>query len=148
MAGLDRLAGLATSEDQTSVGELFRRLDVRLYLRFRATERGRRTINEVGGGVVTFGATPPPTPLYDGPTDRAIIRQKLASGEPVSSVADQVVSRIAPSDPEVNWSANVQRGTSRCSGPGTPRRLLESSSLLSAVRAAELGRQGATRSRR
>ncbi len=127
MAGLDRLAGLATSEDQASVSELFRRLDVRLYLRFRATERGRRKINEVGGGVVTFGATPPPSPLYDGPTDRAIIRQKLASGEPVSSVADQVVPRISPSDPEVNWSANVQRGTSRCSGP-RPRAAL---SLLS-----------------
>ena len=70
---------------------------------------------------MTFGATPPPSPLYDGPTDRAIIRQKLASGEPVSSVADQVVPRISPSDPEVNWSANVQRGTSRCSGPGHRR---------------------------
>jgi len=118
LAGLDRLAGLGKSEDQTSIGELFRRLDVRLYLRFRATERGGRKINQVGGGVVTFGATPPPSRLYDGPTDRAIIRQKLASGEPVSSVADPVVPRISPSDPEVNWSANVQRGTSLCSGPG------------------------------
>jgi hypothetical protein len=113
MAGLDRLASLASSEDQASVGELFRQLDVRLYLGFRATERGSRKINEVGGGVVTFGATPPPSPLYDGPTDRAIIRQKLASGEPVSSVADQVVPRNHLSDPEVNWSANVQRGTCR-----------------------------------
>ena len=63
MAGLDRLADLAKSEDQTSVSELFRRLEVRLYLRFRAREHGRRKINEVGGGVVTFGATPPPSPL-------------------------------------------------------------------------------------
>jgi len=118
MAGLGRLEGLADSEeDQASVGELFRSLDVRLYLRFRSAERGRRQINEVGGGVVTFGATPPPSPLYDGPTDRAIIRQKLASGEPVTSVADHAVIRVGLSGPEVNWSANVQRGTSRCSGP-------------------------------
>jgi len=115
MAGLGRLAGLADSEeDQASVGELFRNLDVRLYLRFRSAERGRRKINEVGGGVVTFGATPPPSPLYDGPTDRAIIRQKLASGESVTSVADHAVIRVGLSGPEVNWSANVQRGTRRC----------------------------------
>jgi len=129
MAGLDRLTDLAKSEDQTSVSELFRQLDVRLFLRFHETERGRRKRNEVRNGVVTFGPTPPPSPLYDGPTDRAIIRKMLAIGEPVSSVADHVVSRVSSPDPEVNWSANVQRGTSRCSGP-RPRAALSPSFML------------------
>lgn len=83
LAGLDRLADLVQSEaNHMAIGELFRQLDVRLYLRFRATQRGRQKISVVGGGILTFGSTPPPSPLYDGPTDRAIIRQKLASGSP------------------------------------------------------------------
>ena len=44
----------------------------------------------------------------------AVARQKLASGEPVSSVADHVAPRSSRSDPEVNWSANVRRGTRCC----------------------------------
>jgi len=118
LAVLGSLEALASSPgDQADIGELFRRLDVRLYLRFRAAMRGKKTVNEVGGGVVTFGATPPPASMYDGPTDRAIIRQKLASGEPVSLVASPAVPRDLPPGPEVRWSANVQWGTSRCSGP-------------------------------
>ncbi len=118
MAGLNRLVDLAKLEgDQAAVGELFRQLDVRLYLRFHATKRGRQTINKVNGGVVTFGPTPPPLPLYKGPTDRAIIRQKLATGEPVSSLANNAKPRTFSSDPEAKWSAHVQRGTTKVSGP-------------------------------
>jgi hypothetical protein len=112
LAVLDRLSELARSEPgQAGVTELFRRVDARLYLRFHKATRGGRKVREVAGGVLSFGATPPPSPLYDGPTDRAIIHQKLASGEPVSAVAAHVVPESVSSDPDVNWSANVQRGT-------------------------------------
>jgi hypothetical protein len=120
--GLDRLHELAneTGAGPAAAGELIRRIDARLYLNFRAVERGRRTINVPSGGVLTFGSTPPPGPLYDGPTDRAIIRRMLAAGESVTASPGGVPSGETESGPEANWSANVQRGTSHCSGPATP----------------------------
>ena len=87
LAGLDRLHELAVAaaSEGEAIAELFRRVDARLYLRFRAEARGGRTINEPSGGVLTFGSAPPPRPLYEGPTDRAIIRRMLDAGEPVSA---------------------------------------------------------------
>jgi hypothetical protein len=122
LAGLGRLHELAvvSEPEGAGLGELFRRVDARLYLRFRAEERGGRTINTPSGGVLTFGSTPPPGPLYQGPTDRAIIRRMLAAGEPVSAPSGHGAPGSSEPGPEVNWSANVQRGTSRCSGPGPP----------------------------
>ncbi len=120
LAGLDRLHELsvATEADSESIGELLRQVDAKLYLGFRAESRGRRTINVPSGGVLTFGSSPPPGPLYQGPTDRAIIRRKLADGEPVCACPVQGAPGSSESGAEVNWSANVQRGTRSCSGPG------------------------------
>jgi hypothetical protein len=38
-----------------AVGELFRRLNARLFLKFREVRPKKRKINRVAGGVVTFG---------------------------------------------------------------------------------------------
>jgi hypothetical protein len=71
LATLDRLAPLAEEpENLASVGALFARLNARLFFRFGPAKWGKRTVNRVSGGVVTFGATPAPVPLYDGPTGR------------------------------------------------------------------------------
>ena len=120
LAGRDRLRDFEDPAwgGSASIGELFRRVDARLYLRFRAEPRGRATTQTLDGGVLTFGSTPPPGPLYDGPTDRAIHRARLTAGESGSTAPGGVPPgpSMEPGQ-EVNWSANVQRGTSRCSGP-------------------------------
>jgi hypothetical protein len=113
LALLDRLPDLVASADANweSIGRLFREVDARLHLRFEKVDYGRRQQNVPAGGVVTFGAMPAPGPIYEGPTDRAIIRQMLADGEPVSPVPGCVAPGTVNARTEVGGSANVQRGT-------------------------------------
>jgi hypothetical protein len=71
MAGLDQMADLAAdSTNLESIGELFTRLNVRLFLHFEELQPKKRKVNNVSGGMVTFGASPPPVALYEGPTGR------------------------------------------------------------------------------
>jgi hypothetical protein len=116
LALLERLGGLAEVSGATPavVGELFRQTGAKLYLRFREIEQGKRTVNVPAGGVLTFGSAPPPGPLYDGPTHRAIIDKALAEGRPVSPVLGRGASEPLVTGAEAAWSANVQRGTTLC----------------------------------
>lgn len=113
---LDRLAEslAAGTADWSVVGRAFSQTNARLYLRFREVEKGRQKINVPAGGVVTFGSTPPPEPLYAGPTDRPIIRKMLAAGEPVTATPGRVAPGDSDAGPDVIGSANVLRGTRRC----------------------------------
>ena len=71
LADFDRLADLAADTSNLgAIGELFRRLNTRLFLRFEEIQPKKRKINKVAGGVVTFGSSPPPVGLYEGPTRR------------------------------------------------------------------------------
>jgi hypothetical protein len=75
MAVLDRMIeSAAGAADLAAAEELFRRVDARLFLRFAPAAWGKRAVNKVAGGVVTFGATPPPVPLYAGPTGRRALQ--------------------------------------------------------------------------
>src|SRR5262249_13269035 len=93
------------------VGELFRAVNVKLFARFRAVPVKRRMLNKLVGGVVTFGMSAPPVPIYSGPT----ARQKLTSpaaqgaagpGDPTSPAVPK------PSGPgqEGESLGNVSRG--------------------------------------
>jgi hypothetical protein len=71
LGALDRMGELAADPTNLgAIGELFWRLNARLFLKFREV----RTMNRVAGGVMTFGATPPPVPLYEGPTGRRALK--------------------------------------------------------------------------
>jgi hypothetical protein len=113
---LDRLAEslAAGTADWSAVGSAFTQTNARLYLRFTEVEKGRKRFNVPAGGVVTFGSSPPPGPLYTGPTDRPIIRKMLAAGEPVTATPGRVVPGDSNAGQDVIGSANVQRGTRRC----------------------------------
>jgi hypothetical protein len=70
-----RLTELAADEENlAAVGEVFRQVNVRLFLRFRALQVGKRQLNRLTSGVVTFGSAAPPIPLYEGPTGRAHVK--------------------------------------------------------------------------
>ena len=80
LAALDEMADLATDPSNLgAIGELFRRLNVRLFLSFREERPKKRVVNRVTGGVVTFGATAPPVALYEGPTGRRALKGRLAA---------------------------------------------------------------------
>lgn len=75
MAVLDDLSGLAgEADDLTAVSTLFTQLNARLFLRFQAVTQGKRTLNRLSAGVLTFGVTEPPVKMYQGPTGRAAVK--------------------------------------------------------------------------
>ena len=116
LGALDRLAEslAAGTADWSVVGSAFTQTNAKLYLRFSEVEKGRKTFNVPAGGVVTFGSTPPPGPLYTGPTDRPIIRKMLAAGQSVTASPVHVAPGNSNAGQDVLGSANVQRGTRRC----------------------------------
>ena len=80
LGALDAMADLAADPTNLgAIGELFGRLNVRLFLSFREERPKKRVVNRVAGGVVTFGSTPPPVPLYEGPTGRRALKGRLAA---------------------------------------------------------------------
>jgi DNA invertase Pin-like site-specific DNA recombinase len=87
MAGLDRMAELAAdSTNLESVGELFTRLNARLFLHFEEIQSKKRKVNKVSGGMVTFGASPPPVALYEGPTGRRALLGRASTPDCMSGV--------------------------------------------------------------
>ena len=71
---LEQMAELAKADDLGAVGRLFQALNARLFFRFTEARLGKRVVNKVAGGAVTFGATAPPVPLYEGPTGRRHVK--------------------------------------------------------------------------
>jgi hypothetical protein len=113
---LKQLSHLVSDNPNSSkqIANLFTQVNANLYLRFRVVMKGKQKLNVPSGGVLTFGNTPPPIQLYDGPTDRPIIKKMIAENRPVSPILGNGSSGSSPADPNVEWSANGQRLTRRC----------------------------------
>ena len=70
-----RLTDLVTVGDDLEVaGKIIQLTNTRLFLNFRPIKAGTRVVNRIGGGVVTIGASPPPMPIYEGPTSRRQVK--------------------------------------------------------------------------
>jgi hypothetical protein len=114
LSALDKMGELAADPTNLgSIGELFRRLNVRLFVSFREERPKQRVVNRVAGGVVTFGATPPPVPLYEGPTGRRALEGRLAK-EASLGVAAGPALPVPPGGQAVQSLGNVSRGDSLC----------------------------------
>ena len=110
LGALDGMAELAGDPTNLgAIGELFRRLNVRLFVSFREERPKQRVVNRVAGGVVTFGATPPPVPLYEGPTGRRALEGRLAK-EAGLGVAAGPALPAPPGGQAVQSLGNVSRG--------------------------------------
>jgi hypothetical protein len=107
---LDRLAQMASEPLAARlIGELFAIVNARIFLRFRAETWGKRRVNRVAGGVVTFGAAPPPVELYDGPTSRRHL-QKLTATPNVGVDGAGIVKSPVRSVREMGSLGNANRG--------------------------------------
>jgi hypothetical protein len=110
LALLRRLTDLAGQEsDCAGIGELFRQVNVRLFLRFGEVQLKKRKVNRVAGGVVTFGSAAAPIRPYEGPTGRRMLKG------PVATSAAGPGDLTVPSEPVVpgregDSSGNVNRG--------------------------------------
>ena len=91
VALLRTLPDLAKStENLPAVRRLIEMVDARLYLGFEKRARGKRTLNKVARGVLTFGAATPPIAVYQGPTARNKLPAYLAEQTPAESQVTDV----------------------------------------------------------
>lgn len=80
MAVARRLTDLAADPgNHAAVGELFRQVNAKLFVRFRDVAQGKRMLRKPDSGVVTFGDANPPIDLYMGPTTRSKVKEAAAS---------------------------------------------------------------------
>ena len=112
LAGLHRLQEPAelAGAGPAAAGDLFGQIDAKLFLRFNATQRSKHKFSNLSGGVQTLGSASPPGPLYQGPTGRICIKERLAAGELVTAAPVDVPPGNDKPGPEVGWSAHVQHG--------------------------------------
>jgi hypothetical protein len=116
LAVLDRLGEQASaSADLGSIGQLFHQLPARLFLRFVEVRTKKRAVNQVAGGVVTFGETPAPVVLYEGPTGRRHVQGPAPAVE-VAGPNSPELSPLARTSlgGEDNSLGNVHRGEPLC----------------------------------
>ena len=97
------------AEDSTNlpaIGELFQRLNLRMFLRFLPVQKTKRIENKLAGGVLTLGAATPPIDLYSGPTSRSPLKQ-----QPTTLAAPAATNDTKPicSDPEEKSLGNENR---------------------------------------
>jgi hypothetical protein len=103
-AALADLANLPTlaqdANDLPALGELIRRLDVQVYLKFQGKKKKKRIENEMVGGLLTWGDAEPPIQKYHGEVGRQLAGLDSPDG------------RIAPIDSglEEKSLGNVSRG--------------------------------------
>jgi len=113
MAVLGRLPDLALDDrNLAKIGEAFRLVNVRLFLKFKRVQVKKRILNKLAHGVLTFGEAAPPVPLYAGPTGRrAIIANRAAAVAAGPGEGDEstLPSQDSPGR-EGNSSGNVNRG--------------------------------------
>ena len=111
MGLLARLTDLADkAEDFAAAGEIFRKVNIRLFFRFQDEHAGKRTYRRVAGGVVTFGDVPPPITIYQGPTARKSLTELVAPEATNAGGAMWPLPKAEVSDSEGNSLGNVNRG--------------------------------------
>lgn len=112
MAVLDRLPDLAADENNlASITQAFGLVNARLYLAFQPVQEGKRTLNKISAGMLTFGATPPPIMLYEGPTGRrALATQTTAALSAAVAEGNGSLPRQFDTDREGYSLGNVNRG--------------------------------------
>jgi hypothetical protein len=115
---LHRLPDLvANVENLSKIGEAFRIVNIRVFLRLQKVRLKKRTLNKLAGGVVTFGDTPPPVALYAGPTGRRALAANNAATVAANSGRAVGIPNGFVSGREGNSLGNISRGDWRSFEP-------------------------------
>jgi hypothetical protein len=94
------------SQNLASIGELFRTLNVRIFIRFKEVLWGKRKLGKPAGGVITSGNANPPIQIYAGPTSRHRLNDANDNGCS-AALAERIEAN--PSGRERNSLGNVNR---------------------------------------
>ncbi len=75
----DQLRNLAQEpEDFSKIAELFRTINLQMFVRFHAVQKAKRIEHKQSGGVLTWGDTPSPIEKYSGPTSRRALQASVS----------------------------------------------------------------------
>ena len=118
-------------EGNKAARELFDMTNARLFLQFQPVQMKKRTLNKIASSVVTFGASPPPIEIYEGPSGRRKVKGSA------TQCAVEPGGCESPTPPESVFSGgegkslgNVSRGDWRFHDPNTLPQWMTSLSLL------------------
>ena len=108
LKGLERVKTSAGGTgDFATARELFELVDAKLFLQFRKSNWGKRTVYSIGGGHLNFGAMPPPVKIYEGRTGRVAVQMGEETNQPRPQQGeDQEINAGGRSDS----LGNVSRG--------------------------------------
>lgn len=111
LAVLNRLPELLSQqENMAAVTAAFHLVNARMYLGFTKQKKTKRTVNKVSRGLLTFGNTPPPIPLYTGPTGRRALQANMAVALTASPAGGVPLPDRMVTGREGNSLGNVSRG--------------------------------------
>lgn len=103
-----RLTDLANGPGSLKIAaEAIRLADLKMFLRFEQTPKGKRTLNKVVSGVVTLGLAEPPIAIYSGKTNREAV---TTAGPTSCKDAGPAVPKVGSSNSEEESLGNVNRG--------------------------------------
>ena len=85
----DQLYQLAEdSRNLPAIGELFKKLNIRMFLRFIPVQKKKRVENKLAGGVLTIGAAASPIDLHGKPTARSAPKLQVKKAAGLDPAAD------------------------------------------------------------
>jgi hypothetical protein len=98
------------SNDLNTARRLIEAVNARMFPRFKRVNEGKRTLNRLSGGVVTFGSAEPPIRLYDGPTSREKVKAAVSRTLAENNGTDSPTTETVVSRGEGKSLGNVSRG--------------------------------------
>lgn len=111
IAIIDQLPLLAgDSENLAAIGELFRSVNLELFLSFSPVQKAKRIENKLLAGVLTLGKAPAPIKKYSGPTGRRSLTLPEQSSKKPAEDESPAGQRSPDSDRSAKSLGNVNRG--------------------------------------
>ncbi|MBI1347094.1 hypothetical protein GC163_12490 [bacterium] len=108
---LDQLPKLAESvENLPAITELFRRMNVQLYLQFSPEKKKKRVLNKLRQAILTTGNATAPIRKYAGPTGRRALHQTSGTAQPAAKSGSAGTKCPDDSSQEDESLGNTNRG--------------------------------------
>ena len=109
LSQIKNLPKLAEAADNLpAIGELFRRINLQMFLRFQQVRKTKRVVNQLSGGIITIGAAVSPIQKYTCPTDRGCLQKNRIYNEkcPPENSGGQMLSSDSGKSAESLGNAN------------------------------------------
>ncbi len=101
------------ADDSAMAREVIEATNAQMFARFRKERCGKRELNRIVGGVITFGTAPPPIIKYTGPTDREHLRSLARKDQPASTRTFEQCATAKSPVIDLTGSSSINISTSK-----------------------------------